>query len=79
MKRDGSAMGFTKDDLRVICIGMRILEDALPYDDEVDEIIDKCKSVFDLDELKEIDEEIDELKATQGMKDMARGILGSGD
>jgi len=70
-------MGFTKNDLKIVCISMRILEDALPWDDEVDEIIDKCKSVFDLDELKEIDEEIDSVKQTQEFKDFARNALGN--
>jgi hypothetical protein len=69
-------MALTKSNIRVIYIAMRILENALPYQDDVEEVIDMCKGMFNSSEIMEMDDEIDEIISTsEELKDLATRIL----
>ncbi len=54
-------MGFNRSDLRVIYIALKIFGAELPYEDEIEEILAKCKDIFTLDEQLELDEEMDSI------------------
>ena len=44
--------------------------------DEIEEILDICKAKLTLDEILELDNEVDELAASEGIKEFASRILG---
>lgn len=69
-------MALTKSDIKVIYLAIRLLETALPYPDEIEEILDTCKGKLSSDEILELDDEVDELTASEGMKEFASRILG---
>lgn len=70
-------MGFSKTDVRIAFIAVKLLENALPYPDEVDEFLDKCNGVFDVDELHEIETEVEELMTdSDELKEFARSVIG---
>ncbi|MFA6448505.1 MAG: hypothetical protein WCX65_03470 [bacterium] len=69
-------MALTKSDIKVIYIAIRLLETALPYPDEVDETLDTCKAKLTSEEILELDEEIDELITSEGIKEFAARVLG---
>lgn len=54
-------MAFSRSDLRIIYIALKLFGSEIPYEDEVDEIITRCKDIFTLDEQHELDEEIDSI------------------
>lgn len=51
-------MKLMKREIQVIYIAMRILEGILPYEDEVGEILDKCRTILDSDNTNRLDDEI---------------------
>jgi len=71
-------MALNKADVRIIYISMRVLETALPYPDEIEEIIDKCKGILSSEEILELDDEYEEIitSKSDGMKELAHKILG---
>ena len=50
-------MKLTKSEIRVIYIAMRILEQQLPYEEEIEGIIDKCRTLMSSDEILELEDE----------------------
>jgi len=70
-------MGLTKADIKIIYIAMRILETGLPYADEIEDIIDKCKAMLSTKEIMALDEEIDDLlENSEELKSLAGRIAG---
>jgi hypothetical protein len=70
-------MGLNKADIRIIYVAMRIIETGLPYPDEIEEIIDKCKGLLSSNEIMELDEEVDNLFFnSEELKSLAGRILG---
>ena len=69
-------MALTKSDIRVIYMATRLLETALPYPDEIEEILDICKAKLTSDEILELDEEVDEVFVSDGVKEFAARVLG---
>ena len=69
-------MALTKSDMKVIYLSSRLLETSLPYPDEIEEILDICKAKLTLDEILELDNEVDELAASEGIREFASRILG---
>ncbi len=69
-------MALTKSDIKVIYIAIRLFETTLPYSEEIEEILDTCKSKLTSDEILELDEEVDELAASDALREFAAHILG---
>jgi len=69
-------MALTKSDIKVMYIAIRLLETSLPYPDEIEEILDTCKAKLTSDEILELDEEVDELIASDNLKEFAARVLG---
>jgi len=69
-------MALTKSDIKVIYIAIRLFETTLPYAEEIEEILDTCKSKLTSDEILELDEEVDELAASDALREFAAHILG---
>ena len=69
-------MRLSKSDINVIYLAMRILDGALPYDEEIESISDKCKSVLTADEVLELDDEADRIMhETDALHELAHTIL----
>ncbi|MFH1539916.1 MAG: hypothetical protein ABIH66_13265 [bacterium] len=51
-------MKISKSELKVIYIAIRILEGVLPYEDEVDEIMDLCRTLLEPEEVMELDQKV---------------------
>lgn len=70
-------MGFSKTDIKIAFIAVKLLENALPYPDEVDEFLDKCNGVFDVEQLHEIETEVEEMMTeSEELKEFARSVIG---
>ncbi|MEW6203052.1 MAG: hypothetical protein AB1546_13830 [bacterium] len=50
-------MKLTKSEIRVIYIALRILEQHLPYEEEIEEVFDKCRTLMSSDEILELEDE----------------------
>lgn len=70
-------MGFSKTDIKIAFIAVKLLENVLPYPDEVEEFLDKCNSVFSIDELHEIDNKVEKLMTdSEDLKEFAKSVIG---
>lgn len=49
-------MKIKKSEIKVIYIAVRVLEGVLPYEDEVEEILDLCRTLLEPDEVVELEE-----------------------
>ena len=73
-------MGFSKTDIRIAFLAVKLLENALPYPDEVEEFLDKCNSVFEINELHEIDNEVETMiTESEELKEFCRSIIGKSE
>ncbi|HOC92839.1 MAG TPA: hypothetical protein PLK80_08235 [bacterium] len=69
-------MAISRADIRIIYLCFRILDSALPYEEEMEEIMDKCKEILTSDEILEIDEEADSLlSGSESLRALAEKIL----
>lgn len=70
------SMAISRADIRIIYLCFRILDGALPYEEEMEEIMDKCKEILTSDEILEIDEEADSLlSGSESLRALAEKIL----
>ena len=53
-------MALNKADIRIIYICCRLLESALPYEDEIFEILEKCRKALGNDGIDTLDAEVRE-------------------
>ena len=69
-------MAISKSDIRLIYLCLRVLNRALPYEEEMEELTDKCKDILTSEEILELDNEADELlSGSDDMKFFAERIL----
>ena len=61
-------MALTKYDVRIIYLALKVIEGGIPYPDEIEEILDNFRSMFDTEEMHDIDNEIDEIFASEEFK-----------
>lgn len=67
-------MALNKADIRVIYICCKILENSLPYEDEIFEIIGKCRSALGSDALGILDAEVSEYLSDGSLKNLCARI-----
>lgn len=67
-------MALNKADIRVIYICCKILETSLPYEDEIFEIVEKCRSALGNDAIRSLDAEVREYLTDGSLKSLCSKI-----
>jgi hypothetical protein len=58
--RSENDMALSKADIRIIYIALKVLETALPYEDEVEEILEKCREALPPEMVDDLDAEVED-------------------
>ncbi|MEW5945688.1 MAG: hypothetical protein AB1742_05770 [bacterium] len=68
-------MKLTRSEIKVIYLALRLLEKVLPYEDDVEAILDKYRETLRSDEIKKLEDEVYELASgTEELKPLAEHL-----